>query len=82
MRLCHIILCLIGTFCISSANNGHEPINSPRKALLTTLASNGCTNKLLAHYAIDAANNGIPASIVNQRLKGAANYDPTLMAKW
>lgn len=76
------MLLILVNFQPSLSDNGHEPVTSPRKTLLNVLYLAGCTNKVLAHFAIDAAEQNIPASTIIQRLNGIAKYDPNQMAKW
>lgn len=73
---------VVKNFQPSLSNNGHEPEKSPRNTLLNILHQSGCTNKLLAHFAIDAARNNLPSATVNKRLQETVKYDPTQMAKW
>lgn len=55
---------------VASTAQPQDPIWSKRKNILDFLASQGCNNKVLAHYIVDAARTNVPATAVFQRLNG------------
>ena len=62
----------------------NEPLVSPRKKIESYLASQGCTNGLVAHYVIMAAQHGIAASEIYNEIKYAMPVGTLLsqVTKW
>lgn len=78
--LLRLIISLI-SFIVISCN---EPLVSPRKRVESYLASQGCTNGLVAHYVILAAQHGIAASEIYAEIKYAMPAGTLLsqVTKW
>ena len=62
----------------------NEPLVSPRKKIESYLASQGCTNGLVAHYVMMAAKHGIAASEIFAEIKYAMPVGTLLsqVTKW
>ena len=59
--------------------NGFEDQKSPRSLLIKVLLQNGCTNKLVAHYIIDAFRSSVPNNEVIRRLAGTTGYTTSIL---
>ena len=80
-----LFLCVLLSLCNNAlGNNGHEPIDSNRKKMYTLLYNNGCTNRVVAHYIVQAAIGpaGISASMLRSRLSGLVVYDSAQVQRW
>lgn len=77
-----LILCFLLCALTVTGNNGHEPLKSPRNTLMTLLYQNGCTNRLLAHYIIQASYGGITAAVLNRKIRGLTRYDSSRVSGW
>ena len=77
LRLITFFISFVITLC-------NEPLVSPRKKIESYLASQGCTNGLVAHYVIMAAKHGIAASEIYAEIKYAMPVGTLLsqVTKW
>ncbi len=82
MNLIIAIFILLNISFIYSNTVPFSPMPVPRWQLVKLLAANGCSNKLVAHYVIDAYYSNLPTSILMARLNGVTTYQTNLISKW
>ena len=73
---------IVALIILVAATADYEAIESPRKQLAAILKANGCTNRVVQHYVIDAYTSGISAPVLINRLQGVTTYPTNLITKW
>lgn len=65
-----------------SQTSGRDDNVSPRAAGAKVIKAAGCTNMVLAHFVMDAAVSGIPATVLFERVRDIGPFTLTQTSKW